>query len=141
MSLVAPEAPGRCWGMKPDRAAVDCPRLAEHGEACRTAHTHTSACTAGCVCPLGTLDRGRCGRIVGLEGAPRLRRRLMALGLQHSAELRVLGRAPHHGPLELRAGTVHLMIREDEANDVLVEVTNAPVPAVVAADSDARVAR
>lgn len=120
---------------------MDCPRQSGHGDACRTAHTHTSACTAGCVCPLGTLDRGLCGRIVSLAGAPRLQRRLMALGLQHSAELSVLGRAPHHGPLELRAGTVHLMLREDEANDVLVEVTDTPQTEPFAADPDARVAR
>lgn len=64
----------------------------------------------------------------------------MALGLQHSAELSVLGRAPHHGPLELRAGSVHLMLREDEANGVLVEVTDPSTPEPVAADPDARVA-
>jgi Fe2+ transport system protein FeoA len=127
--------------MKPDRAAVDCPRHSGHGETCRAAHAHTSACTAGCICPLGTLSRGLCGRIVSLAGAPRLQRRLMALGLQHSAELSVLGRAPHHGPLELRAGTVHLMLREDEANDVLVEVTDVPPPVPVAPDPDAHVVR
>ena len=60
--------------------------------------------------------------MVSLAGAPRLQRRLMALGLRPSAELAVLGRAPGNGLLELRAGTVHLMLRACEANDVLVEV-------------------
>jgi len=49
----------------------------------------------------------------------------MALGLRPSAELAVLGRAPGNGPLELRAGTVHLMLRACEARDVMVEVTDA----------------
>jgi len=60
--------------------------------------------------------------VVSLAGAPRLQRRLMALGLRPTAELAVLGRAPGNGPLELRAGTVHLMLRACEANDVLVQV-------------------
>jgi len=49
----------------------------------------------------------------------------MALGLHPSAELAVLGRAPNDGAMELRAGTVHLMLRACEADDVLVEVTTA----------------
>ena len=60
--------------------------------------------------------------MVSLAGAPRLQRRLMALGLRPSAELSVLSRAPGNGPLELRAGTVHLMLRACEADGVLVEV-------------------
>ncbi len=62
----------------------------------------------------------------------------MALGLNHSEELSVLGRAPRHGPLELRAGSVHLMLREDEANGVLVEVTEPPPSASPTPDPDAR---
>ncbi|MFU8889729.1 MAG: FeoA family protein [Trueperaceae bacterium] len=77
------------------------------------------------MCPLSDLGRGGCGRVVSLAGAPRLQRRLMALGLRPSAELAVLGRAPGNGPLELRAGTVHLMLRACEARDVIVEVGDA----------------
>ena len=84
------------------------------------------ACAPCCVvCPLSDLARGGCARVVSLAGAPRLQRRLMALGLRPSAELAVLGRAPGNGPLELRAGTVHLMLRACEARDVMVEVTDA----------------
>jgi ferrous iron transport protein A len=74
------------------------------------------------VCPLSELGRGGCARVVGLSGAPRLQRRLMALGLHPNAELAVLGRAPNGGPMELRAGSVHLMLRACEANDVMVEI-------------------
>jgi len=94
------------------------------------------------VCPLSDLGRGGCGRVVSLAGAPRLQRRLMALGLRPSAELAVLGRAPGNGPLELRAGTVHLMLRACEARDVIVEVGDAashPAPARPAPADDAHV--
>jgi len=91
------------------------------------AEAPTPACTPCCiVCPLSDLARGGCARVVGLAGAPRLRRRLMALGLQPTAELAVLGRAPNDGPMELRAGTVHLMLRACEAAGVLVERTPPP---------------
>ncbi|MDF1522612.1 MAG: FeoA domain-containing protein [Trueperaceae bacterium] len=103
--------------MNSDRAAWEC------------AHEPTAAseATAPCCvrCPLSSLQRGACARVVSLAGAPRLRRRLMALGIRPSAELAVLGRAPNRGPLELRAGTVHLMLREHEARDVLVELADA----------------
>lgn len=84
----------------------------------------TPACTGPrcVVCPLSALSRGMCARVVRLTGAPRLRRRLMALGVRPSAELAVLGQAPNQGPFELRAGTVHLMLRAHEAREVLVEV-------------------
>lgn len=87
------------------------------------------ACAPCCVvCPLSDLARGGCARVVSLAGAPRLQRRLMALGLRPSAELSVLGRAPGNGPLELRAGTVHLMLRACEAQGVMVEVDGASSP-------------
>jgi ferrous iron transport protein A len=101
------------------------------------------ACAPCCVvCPLSDLARGGCARVVSLAGAPRLQRRLMALGLRPSAELAVLGRAPGNGPLELRAGTVHLMLRACEARDVMVEVddtTNLRPPAHPVPADDAHV--
>jgi len=45
----------------------------------------------------------------------------MALGLCPSAEVCVLGRANGHGPLVVRAGTVRLMLRSEEAAGVEVE--------------------
>jgi len=73
------------------------------------------------VCPLSALPAGGQARVVGLACAPRVRRRLMALGVCPSAEVCVLGRAPGRGPLVIRAGTVHLMLREHEAADVHVQ--------------------
>jgi ferrous iron transport protein A len=119
--------------MKPDHATGDSAAVAVGVTA-----GAAPACAPCCVvCPLSDLGRGGCARVVSLAGAPRLQRRLMALGLRPSAELAVLGRAPGNGPLELRAGTVHLMLRACEARDVMVEVDDTtslrppahPVPA------------
>jgi Fe2+ transport system protein FeoA len=114
MSL-APEPPsGRCCGMKPDR---------DTWESAPVACDSVGRAPCCVVCPLSQLERGACARVVSLAGAPRLRRKLMALGLRPSADLAVLGRAARHGAMELRAGTVHLMLRADEARDVLVAFT------------------
>ncbi len=114
MSLARDLPTARCCGMKPDRNT---------GESAPTACDPVGTVPCCVVCPLSQLERGACARIVSLAGAPRLRRKLMALGLRPSADLAVLGRAAGHGAMELRAGTVHLMLRADEARDVLVELT------------------
>jgi len=113
--------------MKPDLATGDSAATAPTAGPRDAAPTAgVPACAPCCVvCPLSDLARGGCARVVSLAGAPRLQRRLMALGLRPSAELAVLGRAPGNGPLELRAGTVHLMLRACEARDVMVEVDDA----------------
>ncbi len=114
MSLARDPAPARCCGMKSDR---------DTWESAPVACDSIGAAPCCVVCPLSQLERGACARVVSLAGAPRLRRKLMALGLRPSADLAVLGRAGGHGAMELRAGTVHLMLRADEARDVLVEFT------------------
>lgn len=114
MSLARDPPVARCFGMKPDR---------DTWESAPGACDPVGGAPCCVVCPLSQLERGACARVVSLAGAPRLRRKLMALGLRPSADLAVLGRAAHHGAMELRAGTVHLMIRADEARDVLVELT------------------
>ena len=124
--------------MKPDLATGD------SAHATAAAPTGAAPACAPCcvVCPLSDLARGGCARVVSLAGAPRLQRRLMALGLRPSAELSVLGRAPGNGPLELRAGTVHLMLRACEAQGVMVEVGDAsshPAPIRHAPADDAYV--
>ena len=116
MSL-APDPPAaRCCGMKPDR---------DTGESATVGCGPVGTLPCCVVCPLSQLERGACARVVSLAGAPRLRRKLMALGVRPNADLAVLGRAPRHGAMELRAGTVHLMLRADEARDVLVELAPA----------------
>lgn len=72
------------------------------------------------VCPLDAMRCGDTARVVRLGGAPRLVRRLAALGVRPSTRCRLLGRSPAGGPLHLLAGSVHLMLRADEAAEVLV---------------------
>ncbi len=73
------------------------------------------------LCPLNALGCGDGGRVVRLSGAPRIVRRLLALGVRPSTRCHVLGRTPSGGPLHVRAGSVHLMLRSDEAAEVLIE--------------------
>ena len=114
MSLARDPPAARCCGMKPDR---------DTWESAPVACDSVGSAPCCVVCPLSQLERGACARVVSLAGAPRLRRKLMALGLRPSAQLAVLGRAARQGAMEVRAGTVHLMLRADEARDVLVELT------------------
>jgi Fe2+ transport system protein FeoA len=78
-------------------------------------------CIDGGPCPLDALACGRAARVVSLRGAPRIVRRLLALGVRPSTRCQVLGRAPNGGPIHLRAGSVHLMVRASEAAEVLVQ--------------------
>lgn len=101
--------------MNPDARATDC----------RCSCVPPGTCGCRRVCPLSALELGCCARVVDVRGARHLRRRLLALGVRPSAELRIVGRAPQRGPLELRVGTVHLMMREHEAQKVIVEFAQA----------------
>jgi len=78
------------------------------------------------VCEMCGLDAIACGlpaRVVRLSGTPRIVRRLLALGVRPSTTCEVLGRTPGGGPIHLRAGSVHLMVRASEAAEVLVQPT------------------
>lgn len=99
--------------MKPDRSTADS----------RITHEYDwdGGATACVVCPLSLLECGDVGRVVRLVGPARATRRLFALGVRPGIPCRVLGRAPGGSPLHLRAGSVHLMLRGQEAADVLVE--------------------
>lgn len=112
MSLAEAGPSGETRRMKPDDATPLCGVDAAVPE---------SACDDCPVCPLSHLGCGRGGRVVRLAGAPRIVRRLLALGVRPSIECHVLGRSPNGGPIHLRAGSVHLMVRSDEADDVLVQ--------------------
>ncbi|MDR9392464.1 MAG: FeoA family protein [Trueperaceae bacterium] len=73
------------------------------------------------VCGLDQLACGRAARIVKLAGAPRTVKRLLALGVRPSTVCHVVGRSPNQGPLHLRAGSVHVMVRADDAAHILVD--------------------
>lgn len=116
MSLARVRASGDTRGMKPD-GATPVSTVAATFDA-----TLGPPSGADCgLCPLDALGCGRGARIVRLDGAPRTMRRLLALGVRPSIACQVLGRAPNGGPIHLRAGSVHLMVRAAEAADVLVQ--------------------
>lgn len=96
--------------MNPDGPALLSSRSHEAAEAVRPCD----------VCALDAMRCGQTARVVRLAGSPRARRRLAALGVRPSTRCELLGRSPAGGPLHLRAGSVHLMIRADEAAGVLV---------------------
>ncbi|MDZ7802199.1 MAG: FeoA domain-containing protein [Trueperaceae bacterium] len=80
------------------------------------------------VCPLSALACGAGGTVVQLPENPRVARRLSALGIRPSIACHVLGRTPLGGPIHLRAGSVHLMLRTCEAAGVLVVPDGTPDP-------------
>ena len=111
MSLASDAWSGETRPMKPDGPAPVssvAPAATAAGDRCE-------------LCPLNALGCGDGGRVVRLSGAPRVVRRLLALGVRPSTRCHVLGRTPSGGPLHVRAGSVHLMLRSDEAADVLIE--------------------
>lgn len=96
-------------------------------------------CCSGC--HLDELEPGCSGRVLRFTCGHHLRRRLMALGVCPSAEVCVLGRAIGRGPLVVRAGTVRLMLRPEEAAGVEVEtLEREPRDLVAAAAATARAA-
>ncbi len=108
-------------------------RVSPNGDASGPAD---SAITDDCrVCPLSGLGCGVAGHVVAVSGPTAIRRRLIALGLRPGASCCVLGRAPAGGPIHVRAGSVHLMLRSQEAAGVTIGVADAEgavggVPAV-----------
>ena len=66
--------------------------------------------------PLGS----RC-RVLGVVGAPAIRRRLLEMGLCTGTEIDVLRRAPLGDPLEVRLRGYLLSLRRDQAAQVRVE--------------------
>lgn len=71
---------------------------------------------------LAQLPPGRRARILQV---PPERKRLLALGLRPGAVVEILLRAPLGDPLEVRAGETYLLLRQEEARDVLVEALTA----------------
>jgi ferrous iron transport protein A len=83
----------------------------------------SDATTRDCVgadAPLPCLRRGEVARIVRVDAEPAARRKLLAVGIRPGAEVEVLRRAPGGDPLEIVCGSVHLMIRAQQARGVWV---------------------
>mgnify|MGYP000191493943 CR=1 FL=1 len=73
--------------------------------------------------PLSELKPGQVGVIVDIvEGSPRLRRRILDMGLVRGTKIRVVRVAPLKDPIEFQTSGYNLSLRRDEAKNIIVEV-------------------
>ncbi|RLF98469.1 MAG: hypothetical protein DRN65_02090 [Thaumarchaeota archaeon] len=73
--------------------------------------------------PLSELKPGQVGVIVDIVGgSPRLRRRILDMGLVKGTRIKVVRAAPLKDPIEFQTSGYDLSLRKDEAKNVIVEV-------------------
>ena len=73
--------------------------------------------------PLSELKPGEVGVIVDIVGgSPRLRRRILDMGLVKGTKIRVVRVAPLKDPIEFQTSGYDLSLRRDEAKNIIVEV-------------------
>ena len=73
--------------------------------------------------PLSELKPGQVGVIVDIvEGSPRIRRRILDMGLVRGTKIRVVRVAPLKDPIEFQTSGYNLSLRRDEAKNIIVEV-------------------
>ncbi len=70
---------------------------------------------------LSELQEGESATIVHVGGDHRLRRRILEMGLVKGTHVRVEKYAPLKDPLELVARGIHVSLRVEEAEHILVE--------------------
>ncbi|MFO7839619.1 MAG: FeoA family protein [Desulfosalsimonadaceae bacterium] len=69
---------------------------------------------------LSEMQEGQSARIVGIEGDPRLRRRIQEMGLTRGSEIYIEKYAPLRDPLELIVKGYHVSLRVREAAEIQV---------------------
>ena len=73
--------------------------------------------------PLSELKPGQVGVIVDIVGgSPRLRRRILDMGLVKGTRVKVVRAAPLKDPMEFQTSGYDLTLRRDEAKNIIVEV-------------------
>ena len=82
--------------------------------------------SVGDVVPLSTFAIGTSGIIVKVEGEGKIRRRLFDMGLTPTAEVFLRKKAPLGDPLEITLRGYELTLRKDEAQFVLMKITELP---------------
>ncbi len=70
---------------------------------------------------LSDMRAGQCALIISIGGEPRLRRRILEMGLTRGAEVYVEKYAPLKDPLELVVRGNHISLRVKEAEEIIVE--------------------
>ncbi len=69
---------------------------------------------------LTELPLGRCGRVVSVNGASRITRRLMEMGVIPGVDVEVVKMAPFGDPIEIRVRGYSLAMRRSEADAIEV---------------------
>ncbi|HDJ66127.1 MAG TPA: ferrous iron transport protein A [Nitrososphaeria archaeon] len=74
--------------------------------------------------PLSELKVGEVGVIVDVIGdSPKLKRRILDMGLVRGTRIKVVRVAPLRDPIEFQTSGYNLSLRRDEAKNIIVEVT------------------
>jgi Fe2+ transport system protein FeoA len=68
---------------------------------------------------LSNLRKGECAFITGIHAPDTTRTRLQAMGLRTGREAEVI-RSPRIGPMQIRVGSVHLIMRRSDAARVSI---------------------
>jgi Fe2+ transport system protein FeoA len=68
---------------------------------------------------LSCLRKGECAFITGIHAADSTRSRLQAMGLRTGREAEVI-RCPRIGPMQIRVGSIHLIMRRCDAARVSI---------------------
>ena len=74
------------------------------------------------ILPLRKMQVGQRAKVVAVDAAGEMGRRIRDMGLVPGAELEVMGRAPLRDPVALRIGGFTLTLRNNEADYILVEM-------------------
>ena len=72
--------------------------------------------------PLRQLQVGQRAKVVAVDAAGEMGRRIRDMGLVPGADLEVVGRAPLRDPVALRIGGFTLTLRNSEADFISVEI-------------------
>ncbi|MGD8843853.1 MAG: FeoA family protein [Gammaproteobacteria bacterium] len=70
---------------------------------------------------LADLPTGQSGTIAALSGDPDIRIRIQSLGLRVGRAVAVIRRSRFGGPIQVRIGTTDLLIRPEQARQVLLQ--------------------
>ena len=70
--------------------------------------------------PLNTLNAGKTAVIKEFVNNARLQSRLVEMGAIPGIKVRIVKKAPFHGPIELKIRSYHLILRWQDAGSILV---------------------
>lgn len=70
------------------------------------------------------MEKGQKGRVVSIDAAGELGRRICDVGISPGTELEVLGRTPLKDPVSVRVHGITLALRNNEAEHISIEVEN-----------------